>query len=368
VSQTKIYLIPNRLVLALTLACAVPILSGAQDKPVAPALSRNRFRSGEETLRAFAPVSEATRFSIVKFNVDGETVALGAVVDTNGLVLTKASELKPGKLTCWLAIEKEVDAELLSIDDEEDVALVRVDAQDLKPIRWATGEVSVGQWVITPGIAKTPHAVGIVSALPRKIRPARAFMGVQLDFGTLIPRIESLLPGLGAEKAGLKPGDVIVALNSTAVTNREQVFEELRELRAGQIVKVRVQRAEDQFEASVRLMPPGSGQLSQESSREQRLSRLGGQVSLRASGFEQAIEHDSVLPPWLCGGPLVNLEGEAIGLNIARASRVTTYALSERLVNRILENLIGASRLKLQGRPAPGGVHPRIPAAVSSAP
>jgi len=349
-------MIPSRLTLAFTLAAAVPTLSGAENEPFPLSLSRNRFRNGEETLRAFAPVSEATRFSIVKLNVDGETVALGAVVDTDGLVLTKASELKPGKLTCWLAIEKEVNAELLCIDDEEDVALVRVHAQDLKPIRWATEEVSVGQWVVTPGIAETPHAVGIVSALPRRIRPARAFLGVKLDFGTTVPRIESLLPGLGAEKAGLKPGDVIVALNSTTVTNREQVFEELREFRAGQTVKVRVQRAEDQFEAAVRLMPSGSGQLGQESSREQRLSQLGAQVSLRAGGFEQAIEHDTVLPPWLCGGPLVNLEGEVIGLNIARASRVTTYALSARLVNRILENLIRASRLKLQPTQTPNPV------------
>src|SRR6185436_18748160 len=134
-------------------------------------------RSGEETLRAFGPVSAATRHSIVKFNVDGETVALGAVIDTNGLTITKASEIKKGKLTCWIASEEEVDAELLRVDEEEDVALVRVQAQGLEPLRWATGEVFVGQWAITPGIGETPHAVGIISALPRKIRPQRAFIG-----------------------------------------------------------------------------------------------------------------------------------------------------------------------------------------------
>jgi S1-C subfamily serine protease len=62
-------------------------------------------------------------------------------------------------------------------------------------------------------------------------------------------------------------------------------------------------------------------------------------VSRRAQGFEQAIEHDSVLPPWLCGGPLVNLDGEAMGLNIARAGRVTTYALPPGLVQRIFASL-----------------------------
>jgi len=313
--------------------------AGAQEAAVSPVLGRNRFRSGEETLRAFAPVSAATRQSIVKFNVDGATVALGTVMDTNGLALTKASELKPGKLTCWLATDQEVAAEVIGLDEEEDVALVRVHARGLKPIRWAAGEVSIGQWAITPGIPETPHAVGIISALPRRIRPPRALIGIRFDFGTSAPRIEQILPGLGAEKAGLKSGDLILAVNGTAVTNREQVVETLREFRDGQSVKLSLRRAEKQFDAQVRMMVPTSGQSGSDLYSRPRFSRVTGEVSRRADGFEQAIEHDSVLHPWLCGGPLVNLEGEAIGLNIARAGRVTTYALPARLANRIFEHL-----------------------------
>jgi serine protease Do len=316
----------------------------AQEWPLTPALPKSRFRSGDETLRAFAPVSAATRYSIVKFNVDGETVALGAIVDTNGLALTKATELKKGKLTCWLATEKEANAEVLAVDEDEDVALVRVDAQGLTPVRWAAGEVAIGQWAITPGIAELPHAVGIISALPHKIRPQRAFIGVQFDFSTSIPRIEELLPGLGAEKAGLKPGDLILAVNSTPVTNREQIVETLSDFRVGQIVKLRVRREQAEFYADVRLMLPNSMGLGRDYYPQSRLDRLGVEVSQRAEGFEQAIEHDTVLQPWLCGGPLVNLDGEAIGLNIARAGRVTTYALSAKLVKRILKNLVSESQ------------------------
>ena len=46
-----------------------------------------------------------------------------------------------------------------------------------------------------------------------------------------------------------------------------------------------------------------------------------------------------MLQPSLCGGPLVNLDSKAIGLNIARAGRVTTYALPAKLVKKILTNL-----------------------------
>jgi len=334
------WFLPSSRTLALWIGLAsVTMVASAPDLPLVSTLPKYRFRNGEETLKAFAPVSAATRHSIVKFNVDGETVALGAVMDTNGLVLTKASEIKKGKLTCWLATEQEVGAELLSIDEEDDLALVLVEAQGLVPLQWASGEVSIGQWAITPGIAETPHAVGIISALPRRIRPQRAFIGVQFDFTTSVPKIDELMPGLGAEKAGLKPGDLILAVNSSTVTNRDQVVETLRELRAGQTVKLRVQRDEEQFDAEVQLGLPGAGQVGRGFYPQQRLDRLGGEVSRRAQGFELAIEHDTVLPPWLCGGPLVDLEGKAIGLNIARAGRVTTYALSSKLVKQVFERL-----------------------------
>jgi serine protease Do len=327
--------------LLLALGLLAP-LAFAADSAVAPTLPRDRFRSGEATLRAFAPVSAAAHYSIVKFNVDGATVALGTVVDTNGLALTKASELKKGKLTCWLATEKEVSAEVLGIDEDEDLALVRVHARGLKPVQWAEGEVAIGQWAITPGIADTPQAVGIISALPHRIRPPRALIGVQFSFGATNatkPSIERILPGLGAEKAGLKPGDVIMAVNAQMVTNREQVVEALREFREGQTVKLRVQRKETQFTAEVRMMAPKAGQSEDAANSSRRFSRVRGEVSQRAEGFDQAIEHDTVLQPWLCGGPLVNLDGKAIGINIARASRVSTYALPARLVKRALDNL-----------------------------
>ena len=330
--------IASRLPLALALALLTQA-AGAQMSSRPSTLPLNRYRNGEETLRAFAPISEATRYSIVKFNVDGATVALGTVVDTNGLALTKASELKKGKLTCWLAVEKEVPAEVIATDEDEDVALVQVHAHGLKPVRWDTDPVSEGQWAITPGIAATPHAVGIISALPRRIRPPRAYIGVQFEFAGSTPKIQDLRAGFGAEKAGLKPGDIIVGLNHVTVTNREQVVETLREFREGQTVNLRVRREEKEFDAEVQLMADRSGQWSAEADPQERQRRLTGQVSQRAEGFEQAIEHDSVLPPWLCGGPLVNLDGKAIGLNIARAGRVTTYALPARLVKQILDGL-----------------------------
>lgn len=327
----------------LTLLALALLLPSASAQPAAPAnaaLPRPRFRNGDETLRAFATVAALTRNSIIKLNVDGETVALATVVTTNGLALTKASELKPGKLTAWLASGEQVSAERVATDEDHDVAIVRIHTARLRPINWAVAEVTLGQWAITPGIVDTPHAVGIISALPRRIRPPRAFMGVQFDLSGTTATITQVLPGLGAEAAGLKPGDLILSLNRVAVTNREHAVELVRDCRDGQTITVRLRRGEQEITAEVRLKTPGPDESLGGLLPPQRASRVSGAVSLRAEGFDSVIQHDAVLPPWLCGGPLVNLDGKAVGLNIARAGRVATYALPARVVKQILPTLL----------------------------
>lgn len=308
------------------------------------ALPRDRFRGGSGMLHAFASVSDQTRKSVVKFNVDGETVALGTVVDEKGLALTKASEIKKGKLTCWLANEVEVPAELLAVDEDVDLALVRIKSKYVKPIRWATGEAKLGQWAITPGIADTPQAVGIVSAKPRRIRPPRSLIGIIFEMGSAATRIQEIMPGFGAEKAGLKEGDVILSINGNTTTNREQVIDLLREMRAGQLVSIKAERADKDLDFEVQLMP-AKEERTDSSGRLARNSRVIGELSTRAEGFEEAIEHDTVLQPWLCGGPLVDLDGKAIGLNIARAGRASTYALPHSLVERVLSKLKSLSHI-----------------------
>jgi serine protease Do len=316
-------------------------LGVAQEDPEPSALPQSRFTKGRETLAAFAPVAGAMRHSIAKINVDGQTVALAAVIETNsseGLALTKASELRPGALTCWLASGKEVPVERVAIDETNDVALIRIQAADLRPIAWNTADPAVGQWVITPGIEESPHAAGVLSVRARRIPPERVYLGIVLDMRSSAARVEEILPGFGAEKAGLAPGDLIVAVDGAPVESREALVERLQEYRAGEAVTVLARRddREVEFEIEVRSQPQGS---SRRIDREERMNQMGGDLSERARGFGSVFQHDTVLPPWLCGGPLANLDGEAIGLNIARAGRVATYALPARLILEIVEGL-----------------------------
>jgi serine protease Do len=332
-------------VLGLSLGSpAVALTAVTETRPVPTRLAREEFKSGEQTLRAFMPVSRMNHDSVVKVECDGKTVALAAVIDATGLGVTKASEVKEGKLSCWLPSGKTAAVELLNIDEDTDLALIRIHARGLKPIAWTFGEVKVGQWVVTPGTAETPQAVGIVSVPTRKIFPPRALIGVQLAPRGSSARIAQLMSGYGAEKAGLKPGDVIVAVNDSPLKEGENLSDRLREFRQGQTVKLRVQRESEEFEAVVDLRVPPREPTGRGMDRADRMDRMGSEPSERAEGFERAIQHDTVLQAWHCGGPLLDLDGKAVGLNIARAGRVASYALPADLVRQTIQRLTAAKR------------------------
>jgi serine protease Do len=333
----------NRLAMAALLAAlCVPSSAMAQRKKADEPEARLRsihFKDGDEMLHAFVPISSKLRRSIVKLDVNGATTALATVVDTNGLALTKASELKKGKLTCWLAGGREVAAEVLAADEESDLALVRIDARDLKPIEWESKDVVVGEWTVTPGIEESPQAVGIVSVPPRKILPKRAYIGVTLDNDPESAKIMGLSRGMGAEKAGVKTNDVILAVNGKAIKGREELVEELKTFREGQMVKLRVKREGKELDLEVVLKSEEEMFGRRMFDRQSFMNRMGGDVSRRAEDFGQVIQHDTVLEPWLCGGPLVNLDQKVVGINIARAGRVASYALPADLARQALARL-----------------------------
>ena len=45
------------------------------------------------------------------------------------------------------------------------------------------------------------------------------------------------------------------------------------------------------------------------------------------------------MKPNQCGGPLVNLDGEVVGINISRVGRMETLALTGKVVRSMLEDL-----------------------------
>jgi S1-C subfamily serine protease len=96
---------------------------------------------------------------------------------------------------------------------------------------------------------------------------------------------------------------------------------------------------------------------------------VNGPISARATGFNRVFMHDSVIIPNQCGGPLVNLDGRAVGINIARAGRVSTYALPADTVQSVVKGLLEQAKLVSRPVTLPAiQVSSPSPAVLSSAP
>jgi serine protease Do len=280
---------------------------------------------------------------------DGKPAALGVVLRKDGYILTKASEIG-GKLTCKVG-GREFPATIVKNDDEHDLALLKVDENSLPPIAWAEGDsLPLGAWLVTPDAGGKPLGVGIVGVAarhipqtPRILLQNRATLGVRLEYSAPYARVIDVTPGGPAEKAGLKVDDMIVDFDGKDMPNPAAVGRILAAHQPGDKLTLEIRRGNKTVKPVVVLAP--SDQLAPLLSGPPAralatLSQAGGSISIRHSNFPTALTHDTVLQAAQCGGPVLDLDGRAIGLNIARADRTACYAIPATALQPVIAGLM----------------------------
>lgn len=303
-------------------------------------LSRPNQRVNRRVLNVFREAVGANWKSAVRVLSKGEQVALGTVVADDGWIVTKASQLPDsGPLRCRLWDDREIEGNVVSLAPDVDLALLRIQAENLPTCNWGQSLPQRGNWVATADIKQTPTAIGVVSTGIQKIPAEKSVLGVELTNSTLGAAVSHVLLGTGAFDAGLRRGDSIFQVNGIEVKTLESFRRAITGSRGGDIVHLMVNRADQKFPLDARLMD-----LTEELLDDTEME-VNGRVSARATGFERVFLHDTVLSPNQCGGPLVSLDGEIVGINIARAGRVTSYALPADVVRPLVDSLITEAKL-----------------------
>lgn len=299
-------------------------------------------RGSFQMLRTFRDALGEAWQSTVELLVDDERVAYGAIVDKDGWIVSKDSQIpRAGILVCRFADGTESLATVVNHSPSLDLALIRVTNRDLTPVQWSPADIPTrGRWVATTDTRQTPVAVGVVSAGAMKISPKKAVLGVLLDdakegHGALVQQV---LRGTGAELAGLRVGDTIRSINGQRLADRKAALSLLESCRAGQSIQLAIARGENEIETRAQMMDL-SHELHDETEME-----VNGLISARSTGFSSVFLHDTVLLPTQCGGPLVDLNGQVVGINIARAGRVTSYALPVGTVRPEIERMLSESK------------------------
>jgi serine protease Do len=298
---------------------------------------KSRLSDGPQVRRAFRETVAAATQSTVRIQVDDRDAALGGIVGADGWVLTKASCVQ-GRISCLLADGREFEAQIVGIRRDHDLAMLKLDAEQLAVLTLdAESNLEVGQWVATPGLEQDPIGVGIISVGARRIPHQPGILGVQLDQSNGRPSVVRVFPGTGAAEAGILINDMIVRIEGQPTSSREQLQREIRRHSPGEEIEVTVRRDGQEHIVTAVL----SGQLPDQGEEDQ--NHLGGQLSHRRFGFPMAVQHDTVLDPIDCGGPIVDLDGRVVGFNIARSGRTESYAIPSSVIVTLLYELMSGN-------------------------
>jgi serine protease Do len=289
-------------------------------------------------------------------------VALGLIVDSDGYVVTKRSlVLGCHRLKCQMRIRLAnakmlYAAQIVAASAKHDLALLRVDVKGLPPPPWTAqaDSVSVGRIVASLGIDPLSFAVvgAGVATDPVGDVPQIGF-NVKAD-----PHGKPVIVGLLENKVELdffrdlvQSGDVVVRLNGMptpifkdyALVSDRVVYASrgpngqidygrpADNSFAGDPVILTVRRGGSVLDISVpKVSSANSGAL------DWHLNPW----SLRRHGFPAVFAHDGRVAPNQCGGPVVSLAGEIVGLNIARADNTRTLAIPVGVLRDVVDHLL----------------------------
>jgi len=271
-------------------------------------------------------------------------VALGTVVGADGWILTKASEI-PDDPRCRLANGEIVPARVTGVDAAFDLAMLKIDKSGLCAVEWSkVSAQAVGTFVAAPHIEGTPAAFGIISVSKRQLEgpfPTKVVKAPLRNpppfwrpeiFCKTVEGKEFRVKGVvgSAAKSGICPGDVLLSINKRPILEHDDVMKCIQGCAPGDRILVELERAGKRAEIRLKLEPEPYLRCS---------AAVSPYRNFRSEDFPVFFEHDMRLTLNECGGPVIALDGKALGITIARQGEYGCVAIPADAVEVLVERL-----------------------------
>ena len=290
-------------------------------------------RANPKFVQSFRDAVQKSTLSTVRLQCDGTDTALGTIVGADGWILTKAHDLH-GKIVCKLSDGRELVGQKVAVHNGHDLALIKIDAKQLRAVTLIDSQsLRAGSWVASVGLGQDPVAVGVVSVATRKV--VEGFLGINVDVSPQGVVVLKIVQNSAALKAGVRHNDIVLSLDGQNFTDPEQFEQRLAGYRPGETITLKVRRGDLVHVLKAKLQSREQGT----NERSEYQNRLGSELSNRRGGYSVILQHDSVVKPSDCGGPLVDLQGRVIGINISRAGRVESWAIPAEIARPLIEEM-----------------------------
>jgi S1-C subfamily serine protease len=284
-----------------------------------------------EAAKATFPLRDGNKAKVIR--------CLATAINADGWLLTKASEIKNAKKLQCMVKGKWISAVIAQTWDEHDLALVKVNAKGLPVVAWSEKESpAIGTYITAVAPAgNDPIAIGVVSVAARSQQlKGRGFLGVQLANDDKGLKIQALVPGGAAKKAGVQVDDRVLEVDTKKPASVFEFTKLVSDRKAGDTLVLKLQRGEELIEKEVVLGDLGANAQHQANPRASEMDSMGSTVSKRRSNFDNVIQTDLPLDANQCGGPVTDLDGHVVGLVIARSGRVETMIIPSSTLRGLL--------------------------------
>ena len=270
---------------------------------------------------------------------------LGTIVTESGLVVTKQSELRlPVRAQLggdWM------EAEVVAFNQATDLSLLQLKPKaDRKfvPLQ-AGGDITkenlIGRLILS--VVKSSKENSLTASMGTIMVEPRSFNATverqDVDLGLVLNpeasrskktgvEISRVYPESMAAQLGLRNGDRLVSFNGRDVKDEASLNQILAKLVGGQRTRFSYRRQGELL--SFRVLLPANLPVVWD-------RWGGGPFSDRRFGFGTVIAHDGVMAPSDCGGPVIDLNGKFIGVNVSRAMRTTTFVVPATAVQALVQ-------------------------------
>ena len=294
-------------------------------------------------------VAEAAK-STVSIYHQGARICYGTVVMSGSsrrpVILTKWSEIKKAsnRLVVMTSEGKAFAATIAGVYPDHDLALLDYDVNDaeLTPLDLSqAAPLTLGSFILMANPDGSVESLGVVSVESRSLRDMdKAYLGVMMDPVKEQEGIalREIMPGSAAAKAGLRAGDIILAVDKEDMTGLMEMKTLLQRLQPGSEIIVSFKRGNVRKKTKVEL-----GSLSENPTiprfpqkRMDIMERMGAIRSDIRTNFPSVVQSDMPIYPTDTGAPITDLDGKIAGIAIARGSRIKTYIIPTSTIKNLL--------------------------------
>jgi S1-C subfamily serine protease len=234
---------------------------------------------------------------------------------------------------------------------EHDLALLKVEATGLLAATWAKADgLHVGQVVASLGPDPRPLHFGVVGGRQIANPAVKGFLPINGQpttpeglSGHVFTEVWDKRPDVGDLRERLKAGDLITHVDDVPTPTPEEYLK-VRDKRMaapdalmGERVKLTVRRGKETLQVFAPIVP---------SAYPPPFRWKECPLSLRRNGFPAVFAHDGGIGPEQCGGPVVDRTGRVVGLNIARADEVQTFAIPSDVAEKAVAEMWSTAEQK----------------------